>query len=238
MWTSWILSMNLATFDPHRHSNSRQNGFLAARSDLCELKDWEGFFLQHVELNWRFNVMTMNEVTFHWPNVSSGFSVIFCFCRLKALRVSFKIFPEIFAPYGGSRLRVSSGIRGLFLTILLFHLLLGKPKMFIPLWRRCFFCIDSPRMDFWRATQMSPFQILPHTKHIQGMSQVGLSYQTDGALSNFGFFIFLFLFFSILSAFPNFGPYLRLYMIWSRSRFDFCQSPPGPHISLGRDFFQ
>ena len=49
MWTSWILSMNLATFDPHQHSNSRQNGFLATCSDLCEFKDWDGFFLQHVD---------------------------------------------------------------------------------------------------------------------------------------------------------------------------------------------
>ena len=47
-----------------------------------------------------------------------------------------------------------------------------------------------------------------------------------------------FLFFRILSGFPNFGPYLRRYMIWSRSRFVFCLSLRGPLTSLGRFFFQ
>ena len=47
-----------------------------------------------------------------------------------------------------------------------------------------------------------------------------------------------FLFFSILSGFPNFRPYFRPCMIWSRSRLNFCQSPPGPYIPLGRFLFQ
>ena len=50
--------------------------------------------------------------------------------------------------------------------------------------------------------------------------------------------VFPFLFLSILSGFTNFGPYFWPYMIWSGSRLNFCQSPPGPHISLGMFFFQ
>ena len=52
--------------------------------------DWECFFFRHVELNWRFNVMTINEVTFDWPEVFPGFSVIFCFCRLRFFRDALK----------------------------------------------------------------------------------------------------------------------------------------------------
>ena len=47
-----------------------------------------------------------------------------------------------------------------------------------------------------------------------------------------------FLFFSILSGFPNFGPYFRPYMIWSRSRLNFCQSLPRPHKSSRKFSFQ
>ena len=47
-----------------------------------------------------------------------------------------------------------------------------------------------------------------------------------------------FLFFSILSGFPNFGPHFRSHMIWSCGCLYFCESLPGPHTSLGRFFFQ
>ena len=36
---SWILSMNLTNFDPHRHSNDRWDSFLAAQPDSC-LSAW------------------------------------------------------------------------------------------------------------------------------------------------------------------------------------------------------
>ena len=36
------------------------------------------------------------------------------------------------------------------------------------------------------------------------------------------------LFLAFLSGFTNLGPYFRPHMIWSRSRLNFCQSPPGP----------
>ena len=52
--------------------------------------NWEWFFFRHVELNSRFNVMTLNEVSFHWPEVVPGFSIIFCFCRLRPLRVALR----------------------------------------------------------------------------------------------------------------------------------------------------
>ena len=44
---------------------------------------WKRFFFRHMELNSRFHVMTINEVTFDWPEVFPSFRVIFCFCRLR-----------------------------------------------------------------------------------------------------------------------------------------------------------
>ena len=47
------------------------------------------------------------------------------------------------------------------------------------------------------------------------------------------------LFCSILSmsGFTKFGPYFWPYMIWSDSNLNFCLSPPGQHISVGKFFF-
>ena len=43
----------------------------------------ECFFFRHIELNSRFIVMTIDEVTLDRPEVGTGFSVICCFCRLR-----------------------------------------------------------------------------------------------------------------------------------------------------------
>ena len=53
---------------------------------------WNGecFFLRHVELNSRFIVMTTDEVTLNPPEVGTGFSVIFWFCRLRISQFAFK----------------------------------------------------------------------------------------------------------------------------------------------------
>ena len=47
-----------------------------------------------------------------------------------------------------------------------------------------------------------------------------------------------FLFFSILSGFPNFRPYFWPYMIWSGSRLNLFPSRRGPHISFWRFLLQ
>ena len=52
------------------------------------------------------------------------------------------------------------------------------------------------------------------------------------------FFFCPFLFFSILSGFTNYRPYFWPHMIWSGSRLNLCQSPPGPHISFWRLLLQ
>ena len=80
IWTLRILSMNLTNFDPHRQSSSRQRSVqICARSpghvNVFQW-NWECFFFLHVELNSKFDVMTMNEVSF---KVIADFSVIFCF---------------------------------------------------------------------------------------------------------------------------------------------------------------
>ena len=82
--------------------------------------DWGCFFFRHAELNSKFDVMTTDEVTLNRLEVGTGFSVIFCFCRLRPLRVSLKFFPEIFTPNRLFPPR-SLGLRDLLQTILLFH---------------------------------------------------------------------------------------------------------------------
>ena len=47
-----------------------------------------------------------------------------------------------------------------------------------------------------------------------------------------------FLFFPILCGFPNLRPYFGPHKIRSGSRWNFCQSPRGPHISFGKFLFQ
>ena len=44
--------------------------------------------------------------------------------------------------------------------------------------------------------------------------------------------------FSILSDFTYFRPYFWPHVIWSGSRLNLCESPPGPHVSFGKFFFQ
>ena len=86
----------------------------------------DGFFFRHIELNSRFIVMTINEVTLYRSEVSSDFSVIFRFCRLRLFRFSFKSSTENFTPCGLIPLESGFlGIRSLSLTILLYHLLMG-----------------------------------------------------------------------------------------------------------------
>ena len=61
---------------------------------------------------------------------------------------------------------------------------------------------------------------------------------SSSSIVEFWLLVFPFLSLSILTSCPNFGPYFRPHMIWSRCRLNFCQSPPGPHISSGRFLFQ
>ena len=52
------------------------------------------------QLNSRFIVMTIDEVTLDRPEVGTGFSVICCLCRLRLSRFALTFCAEIFAPYG------------------------------------------------------------------------------------------------------------------------------------------
>ena len=44
-------------------------------------------------------MMTTHELSFNRPEVVAGFSVVFCFCWLRLIRVSSNVFAEIFPPY-------------------------------------------------------------------------------------------------------------------------------------------
>ena len=59
----------------------------------------ECFFLRHMELNSRINVLTIDEVTLNRPEVFPGFSDICLFSRLRPFRFSLKFSTEIVAPY-------------------------------------------------------------------------------------------------------------------------------------------
>ena len=70
--------------------------------------------------------MTTIDEILNRQGVGTDFSVICRFCRLRLSRSTLKFSTEIFAPYGlVPALEWVHGIRSLFLTILLFHLLLG-----------------------------------------------------------------------------------------------------------------
>ena len=89
--------------------------------------DWECFFFRHVKLKSKFDVMAINEVTLQWPEVIVDFSVIFCFCRLRPLRVSLNVFTN-----GSPHQRGFSDFHDLFKTILLFHPRSGIYQKFTP----------------------------------------------------------------------------------------------------------
>ena len=54
----------------------------------------------------------------------------------------------------------------------------------------------------------------------------------SSSIIEFWLLVYPSLFFSLLSGFPNVGPYFDPHIVWSSGRLNFCQSLPGPHISL------
>ena len=135
-----------------------------------------------MELNARFKVMTINEVTLDRPEVFPGFSVIFCFCRLETLPVRPEVLHwdlrslQLFPHYNG------------------FSEIVGSSWQFcctICYWEY-FCCIDYLRIDFWRVhvqllnvwDRNISFPHSPHDElHIQGMFQIKLSHKIAGALT-------------------------------------------------------
>ena len=65
--------------------NTRGEHFLYISSEKWLEPKW-------IELNSRFNVMTIDEVALNRPESLLGFSVIFCFCRLETLLVRLEVF--------------------------------------------------------------------------------------------------------------------------------------------------
>ena len=63
-------------------------------------RDSECFFVRHVQLNSRLDVVTIKVIPIDQPKIITGFSVIFSFvCWLRPFRVSLKFFSEIFTPH-------------------------------------------------------------------------------------------------------------------------------------------
>ena len=62
---------------------------------------WNGecFFLRHIELNSRFIVMTIDDVTLNRQNITMDFSVICWFCWLRLFPFALNFSTEIFTPY-------------------------------------------------------------------------------------------------------------------------------------------
>ena len=61
---------------------------------------WECFFLRHVELNSRFDVMTINVIPFDRPKIVTDFSVIRNFVYwLRLVRTSSKVLTELFTSF-------------------------------------------------------------------------------------------------------------------------------------------
>ena len=129
-WASWFLSKNLINFDSRLHGNGHHQVCLATRPDLNKWL-WSrqcffsgiGMFLLALELTSRFNMTTINEVILDWPEVIAGFSVTFLFLAVEALPVRLEaLLWDLHSLQVVPALEWVLGIRGLFRTILLFHL--------------------------------------------------------------------------------------------------------------------
>ena len=133
----------------------------------------ECLFLRHVELNSRFSMMTINEVTLNWPKVIVGFSVIFWFCWSRLFRFPLKSSTEMSTPHSmfPPWMEWVLRIRSLFQTISLHHLQMGK-WIILPF-------VRAVRLSHWlvaekicfsissrSANKISPFQILPRDQCI------------------------------------------------------------------------
>ena len=120
----------------------------------------ECFFAWHVELTSTFILMTRDEILLNRPKVSSGFSVVSWFCRLRPFRFALKFSTEIFTPY---RFFPASewvlGIRSLSLTISLYHLPLGQWIHLLFLWYQFFFRVDSPDASNFSKSSTSAIRI-------------------------------------------------------------------------------
>ena len=86
----------------------------------------------------------------------------------------------------------------------------------------------------FRARRINSEWIFRRTVLVIQINKVDSSQASS--IVEFWLLVFSFLFFSILSGFPNFAPFFRPYMIWSRSRWSFCQSPSRPNVSLWEVF--
>ena len=99
-WTSWILSMNLTNFNPHRHSNGRQYGILATRPDLCASwsRQCTSVVLGMILLRARRVELEVRRDDDKWNLLQSTRSHCEFVCRLRPFRVSLKFFSDIFTP--------------------------------------------------------------------------------------------------------------------------------------------
>ena len=126
-----------------------------------------------------FIVMTIDEVTLNRPKVGTGFTIICWLCRLRLSRFALNFSTEMFTPY---RL-----FQPLFLTILLYHLLLGIWIHHL-LADQHFLCVDSSKRNLWRiqlskssksASEYLLSKFLPRSHHSPERFLVTLSCQID-----------------------------------------------------------
>ena len=110
---------------------------------------WKWFFLRHIEVNSRFNVMTTNDVFFNHSEVVAGFDVIFCFCCFRSFRASLKSFVKIFTPYGF--ILPQSWFSNFMISSKQFCVPSATGNMIVyPFGRYSFLSIDTSSVDFWR----------------------------------------------------------------------------------------
>ena len=106
------------------------------------------FFCRHVQLNPRFNMMTINEISLNRPEVFSSFRVIFCFLRLNLFPFAMRFSAELLSPCGG--FPSQSG----FLEFVAspwqccWNICRRNYKFFISGYQD-FFCIKSSGINFW-----------------------------------------------------------------------------------------
>ena len=153
----------------------------------------ECVFLRHLELNSRFIVTTIDDVTLNRPELDTGFSVICCICRLRLSWFALKFSTDIFAPYG--LLPPWSGFSEFVVSSWQFCCTICNPEYeFISfLWHQYFFRVDASSISFWwvqpfqffrSAIRISPFQILPAINSYPRKNQIILACQFDEVLTD------------------------------------------------------
>ena len=109
----------------------------------------EWFFFRHIEMNSRFNMMTINKVSLNRPKVFPIFSVIFLFFKSKLFPIALRHSAKSLSPYG--EFPSQSGFLEFVVSLWQFCCIIchRKHKFSVCVGYQDFLCIRSSGIHFW-----------------------------------------------------------------------------------------